>query len=122
MGARRPARPRVLRPEPVQAATRGRRSSRYSQFINKVEAGQVEKVTFNKTNGDINGDFRGTVDGADTFTTDGPNDDLPESTLELLQEQGVTLEYTSDQPNIFLDSILPLHAADPGDRRACSCG
>jgi len=86
----------------------GAKELTYSQFINKVEAGQVEKVTFNKSNGNITGDFRGTVDGADTFTTDGPNDDLPESTLDLLKEQGVTLVYTSDQPNVFLDSILPL--------------
>ena len=86
----------------------GAKDLTYSQFIKKVEAGQVESVTFNKTNGDITGDFRGKVDGAETFTTDGPNDDLPESTLELLSDQGVTLEYTSDQPNVLLDSILPL--------------
>ncbi|MBM3661046.1 MAG: ATP-dependent zinc metalloprotease FtsH [Actinobacteria bacterium] len=86
----------------------GAKELTYSQFIKKVEAGQVEKVTYNKTNGTIEGDFLGTVDGAETFTTDGPNDDLPESTLELLSEQGVTLVYTSDQPNLFLDSILPL--------------
>ena len=84
------------------------KSLTYSQFVKKVEAGQVEKVTFNKTNGNIKGDFRGTVDGETTFTSDGPNDDLPESTLTLLNEQGVTLVYTSDQPNVFLDSILPL--------------
>jgi len=86
----------------------GAKSLTYSQFIKKVEAGQVEKVTFNKTNGNIKGDFRGTVDGATTFTTDGPNDDLPESTLTLLDEQGVTLVYSSDQPNVLLSSILPL--------------
>jgi cell division protease FtsH len=86
----------------------GAKELTYSQFVKKVEAGLVEQVTFNKSNGDITGDFRGKVDGAETFTTDGPNDDLPESTLDLLQEQDVTLEYTADQPNLLLDSILPL--------------
>jgi len=86
----------------------GAKELTYSQFVKKVEAGQVEKVTYNKSNGNIDGDFLGTVDGAETFTTDGPNDDLPESTLELLKDQGVTLVYTSDQPNLLLDSILPL--------------
>jgi cell division protease FtsH len=86
----------------------GAKSLSYSQFVEQVNAGQVQKVTFNKTSGDITGKFREKVDGTDTFTTDGPNDDLPERTLDLLDEQGVTLVYTSDQPNIFLDSILPL--------------
>ncbi|MBM3692674.1 MAG: ATP-dependent zinc metalloprotease FtsH [Actinobacteria bacterium] len=86
----------------------GAKSLSYSQFIEQVNAGQVQKVTFNKTSGDITGKFREKVDGAETFATDGPNDDLPERTLDLLDEQGVTLVYTSDQPNIFLDSILPL--------------
>jgi cell division protease FtsH len=80
----------------------------YSAFIKAVESGQVDKVEYNKSNGDINGDYTKPVNGADSFTADGPNDNLPDSTLELLEEQNVTLEYTSDQPNVFLDSILPL--------------
>jgi cell division protease FtsH len=86
----------------------GAKELTFSQFVKRVDSGQVEKVSFNKSNGDIRGEFRGTVDGAEAFTTDGPNDDLPERTLELLEDQGVTLEYTSDQPNLLLDSILPL--------------
>jgi len=80
----------------------------YSEFINSVESGQVKSVEYNKSNGDIKGEYRGTVDGAQTFTADGPNDNLPDTALELLQEQDVKLEYTSDRPNVFLDSILPL--------------
>src|SRR5262249_36773964 len=80
----------------------------FSQFMKAVENGQVKSVTYNKSNGDIKGEYRGTVDGATQFTTSGPSDDLPDSTLSALQEQNVTLEYTSDKPNVFLDSILPL--------------
>ena len=80
----------------------------YSQFINHVESGQVDKVEYNKSNGDIKGEYNNPVDGADTFTADGPNDNLPDTTLELLEEQNVELVYTSDRPNVFLDSILPL--------------
>jgi cell division protease FtsH len=80
----------------------------YSQFIKSVEEGQVDKVEYNKSNGDIKGDYKNTVNGADTFTADGPNDNLPDGALELLEEQNVELEYTSDRPNVLLDSILPL--------------
>ena len=71
----------------------------YSAFIKDVEAGQVDKVEYNKSNGDIKGEYNETVNGADTFTADGPSDNLADSTLELLEEQNVTLEYTSDRPN-----------------------
>ena len=81
---------------------------KYSEFLNAVEGGQVKSIEYNKSNGDIKGDYRGTVDGTDTFTADGPNDNLPDSTLDLLDEQNVSLEYTSDRPNVLLDSILPL--------------
>jgi len=80
----------------------------YSQFTAAVRDGQVRSVSFDKTNGDINGKYRGTVDGTAQFTSSGPDGDLPESTLTLLEEQGVTLEYSSTSPNVFLDSILPL--------------
>jgi cell division protease FtsH len=80
----------------------------YSAFTKAVESGQVDKVEYNKSNGNIKGDYTKSVNGADTFTADGPNDNLPDSTLQLLEEQNVTLEYTSDRPNVFLDSILPL--------------
>jgi cell division protease FtsH len=80
----------------------------YSSFKKAVEQGQVKEVSYNKSNGDIKGEYRSPVDGSDTFIADGPNDNLDDATLELLEDQNVTLDYTSDQPNLFLDSILPL--------------
>jgi cell division protease FtsH len=80
----------------------------YSAFLKAVESGQVDKVDYNKSNGDIKGDYTKPVNGNESFTADGPNDNLPDSTLQLLEDQNVTLEYTSDRPNVFLDSILPL--------------
>ncbi len=80
----------------------------YSAFRNAVESGQVKEVSYNKSNGNIEGQYRGTVDGNETFTADGPNDNLDDATLELLGEQNVALKYTSEQPNVLLDSILPL--------------
>jgi cell division protease FtsH len=80
----------------------------YSAFIKAVESGQVDKVEYNKSNGDITGEYTKPVNGAETFTADGPSDNLADNTLELLEDQDVTLEYTSDRPNVFLDSILPL--------------
>ena len=60
----------------------------YSAFIKAVESGQVDKVEYNKSNGDINGDYTKPVNGADSFTADGPNDNLPDSTLESARGAG----------------------------------
>jgi cell division protease FtsH len=79
----------------------------YSQFIDEVEAGKVKKVEFNKSNGDIAGEFKTAVDGSKDFTSSGPAQDFQENTVDLLREQGVNLEYTETTSNIFLD-LIPL--------------
>ena len=78
----------------------------YSQFVTAVDKGEVKKVTFNRSNGDISGDFNGTVDGAKSFTSNGPANDLQDTIVTDLQAQGVDLVYTSSSTNIFL-TLLP---------------
>ena len=82
------------------------KSLTYSQFVTAVNKGEVKKVTFNRSNGDISGDFNGTVDGAKSFTSNGPANDLQNSVVQDLQARGVDLVYTSSSTNIFIE-LLP---------------
>jgi cell division protease FtsH len=74
----------------------------YTEFIQHVEAGRVESIEFNNTNGRIVGEF---TDGT-SFTTTGFLD-MPEEDRALLREQGVRIDPTTPQPNWFL-GMLPL--------------
>ena len=83
------------------------KSLTYTQFLQAVDRGEVKKVSFNRSNGDITGDFKGVVGGAKSFTTNGPANDLQSQTVKDLQTHGVNLQYTSSSSNFFL-ALLPL--------------
>jgi len=78
----------------------------YTQFVQAVEKGQVKKVQFNRSNGDISGTFNDTVPGTKTFSSNGPANDLQASVVHDLQTRGVALTYTSSSTNIF-EALLP---------------
>jgi cell division protease FtsH len=79
----------------------------YTQFLQSVDRGDVKKVTFNKSNGDITGTFNDSVSGTKSFTSSGPTNDLQASTVKELQTKGVDFQYTQTSSNLFL-SLLPL--------------
>jgi cell division protease FtsH len=79
----------------------------YTQFLQAVDRGDVKKVTFNKSNGDITGTFNDSVSGTKSFTSSGPTNDLQASTVKELQTKGVDFQYTQTSSNLFL-SLLPL--------------
>ena len=97
--------------------TSGATELTYSEFIDRVEGGEVKKVEFNKSNGDISGEFKQEVEGSKEFTSSGPADDFQENTVELLREQNVDLEYTETTES-FLAQLLPAAAAGAAHRRA----
>jgi cell division protease FtsH len=79
----------------------------FTQFTQAVDRGEVKKVTFDKTNGDISGVFLDTVSGEKNFSTSGPANDLQAQTVKDLQAHGVQLTYTQSTTNFFV-SLLPL--------------
>jgi cell division protease FtsH len=83
------------------------KSLTYTQFLQAVDRGNVKKVTFNKSNGDITGTFSDSVSGTKSFTSSGPTNDLQASTVKELQTKGVDFQYTQTSSNLFL-SLLPL--------------
>jgi cell division protease FtsH len=84
------------------------KSLTYTQFLQAVDQGNVKKVTFNRTNGDINGDFVNPVSGAKSFSTNGPANDLQPQVVKDLQTHHVDLEYTSSGSNAFLQLAIYL--------------
>ncbi len=75
----------------------------YSDFRQKVVAGDVKDVTVDNNNGDINGELE---DGT-KFSTTGPVDGgIPDADLVLLQENDVEVSYETPQPSL-LSAILP---------------
>jgi cell division protease FtsH len=83
------------------------KSLTFTQFTQSVDRGEVKKVTFDKTNGNISGVFLDTVSGEKNFTTSGPANDLQAQTVKDLQTHGVQLTYTQSTTNFFV-SLLPL--------------
>src|ERR1019366_229396 len=83
------------------------KSLTYTQFVQAVDKGEVKKITFDKTNGNISGVFANTVSGEKNFTTSGPANDMQAQTVKDLQTHGVQLTYTQSTTNIFV-SLLPL--------------
>jgi cell division protease FtsH len=79
----------------------------YTQFVQAVDRGEVKKVTFNKSNGDITGTFNSSVSGTKSFASSGPANDLQSSVVKELQTKGVDLQYTQTSSNVFL-SLIPL--------------
>ena len=89
------------------SGTSGAKEITYSRFLGDVEAGRVDKVEFNKSSGEITGEFKSELGGSKEFTSSGPANDFQENTVTLLQEKGVDLEYTETSSNFFLD-LIPL--------------
>ncbi len=79
----------------------------FSQFEDAVRNGEIKKVEFDKSNGDINGEFKNQVDGKTKFTSSGPASDFQDSTVKLLREHNVDLEYTQQGSNLFAE-LIPL--------------
>ena len=79
----------------------------FSQFERAVRRGQVSEITFKKSTGEIDGTYASKVDGYDHFAATGPNDDLSQSTLDLLAANKVTIKYKSDSSS-FLLQLIPL--------------
>jgi cell division protease FtsH len=78
----------------------------YTQFVQAVQRDEVNKVQFNRSNGDISGTFKDTVPGTKSFSSNGPANDLQSSVVHDLQARGVALTYTSSSTNIF-EALLP---------------
>ena len=75
----------------------------YSEFRERIVAGDVAEVTIDNNDGDISGTF----DDGSEFRTVGPVDGgLPERDLELLRENDVEYDYETPQPS-FISAILP---------------
>ncbi len=74
----------------------------YSDFVGQVEDGDVEKVTWNTSDGTINGEL---ADGQE-FTTTGPLE-APAEVDTLMRDKGVEVNYEYPTPNFFT-TIIPL--------------
>jgi cell division protease FtsH len=79
----------------------------YSHFITAVKDGNVAKVEFDPSSGELNGTFKTAVAGTKDFTSEGPTNDLPQKDLNVLNEHGVNLDYKRAGSNFFLD-LIPL--------------
>jgi cell division protease FtsH len=81
-----------------------RREVGYSQFIHDVGAGQVASIQVNTDSGTIHARYKGQTQ---EVTTQGPKDgDLPNETVDLLERQGVSFEYTTSDSNVLLNIVL----------------
>jgi cell division protease FtsH len=79
----------------------------YSRFMEEVRDGNVKKVEFDPSNGELTGELKTAIDGTKDFASEGPTDDLPPRDLTVLREQGVDLVYQRAGSNFFLD-LIPL--------------
>jgi cell division protease FtsH len=79
----------------------------YSKFIDSVQAEKVKSVEYDPDTGQITGEFEQEVDGSKDFTSEGPTNDLPASSLKILKENGVNLDYKREGSNFLLD-LIPL--------------
>jgi cell division protease FtsH len=78
----------------------------YSQFKGFVRNEKVESVDFDPGSGNLTGKFVDEQDGKTEFSSSGPNDDLPEEDLALLEDHDVDLDYKRQESN-FLLGLLP---------------
>ena len=77
-------------------------SSTYTEFRDKVVAGERQSVEVNRTSGKISGE----LDNGDKFFTNGGTDrGLSEADEALLEEQGVTVEFKSPSSNWLLNVL-----------------
>jgi cell division protease FtsH len=85
----------------------GAKDLTYTQFIQEVEAGNVKKVEYDPSSGEISGQFTTEHDGTKDFNSSGPNNDFQQNTITLLKKKGVDFQYKR-QGSSILDAILPL--------------
>ncbi len=83
--------------------TSQRKDVTYSQFREKVIAGDVTKIEIDNNNGSITGELK---DGTEFQTTGPVNGGIPDADLKLLRESNVEVSYTTPQPS-FIAAILP---------------
>jgi len=79
----------------------------YSQFIDAATRGNVKKVDYDPDSGKITGRFKTERGGTKDFTSEGPTNDLPASSLKLLKAKEVDLNYKREGSNFLLD-LIPL--------------
>lgn len=80
----------------------------FSQANEQVEAGKVEKITYNRDSGGITGTFKSQQNGKKEFSADGPPLNLDDETLKLYKKNKVVLKYTKADDNAFWGIILQL--------------
>ncbi len=73
----------------------------YSEFLEKVAAGEVDEIAWDNNSGDIDG----TLDNGDEFSTNGPLEPS-DADREVLEDNGVEVEFTTPSPS-FLAQWLP---------------
>ncbi len=78
----------------------------YTEFATAVDKGEVKKVTFNRSNGAITGEFNSSVPGEKNFTSSGPANDLQSSVVHTMQTKDVALTYTSSGTD-WVSTLLP---------------
>src|SRR5690606_33877808 len=71
----------------------------YGDFLDALEAGDVEQATFNNTNGHITG----TLDDGTTFSTNGPIDP-PDADMDLMAANGV--EFETPESSVWIDLLV----------------
>ena len=84
----------------------------FSQFTTAVEKGQVKSVSLDPASGSMHGDFTssGTAanDGAEAFTSSGPNDAFPPAVVKQMEAQDVDYTYVREGSNPFLQALIYL--------------
>ncbi|MGH9182716.1 MAG: ATP-dependent zinc metalloprotease FtsH [Acidimicrobiales bacterium] len=72
----------------------------YSQFLERVREGKVERIEVNTETRTITGDT-----DTGSFTTDGPSE-VPDADQALFEERDIDVRYVTPQPNFFT-SLIP---------------
>lgn len=77
-----------------------------NSFIEKVKREEVKTAEYEPATGNITGELHKEFKESKKYKTDGPLDNLPDSTLELLEEKNVKFSYKKADTNILL-ALLP---------------
>jgi cell division protease FtsH len=80
----------------------------YSEFLDRAEAEQIEKIDYDNTTAKISGEFTGGPDEGDKFTTTGVGlDGFSDEDRATLEEAGVEINAKTPESNFFMQ-MLPL--------------
>jgi cell division protease FtsH len=95
----------------ISALTEDDRPSRtvsFTELTEEVRAGLIQSVEVNRDTGDIRARFEEQVQRVD-IVAQGPRDgELSDSTLALLDESDVEIEYTSSSNNVLLSALITI--------------